>query len=78
MEKLAPFLTQQSTMNYLTKKKNLLKLPGCHDDNKHVLFPDHSPEITVGLFQWSYTVQQESQSTDMTSVQSEIIIVILL
>lgn len=33
--------------------RNLLKLPGCHDDNEHVLFPHHSPEVTVGLFQWS-------------------------
>lgn len=50
-----------------------LKLPGCHDDNKHILFPDHSPEITIGPFQWSYTIEQESKSIFMTSVQSEII-----
>lgn len=39
---------------FLQKKR--LKLPGCHDDNKHILFPDHSPEITVCPFQWSCTV----------------------
>lgn len=62
-EKLAPFY---STIKHEVLKKKTLKLPSCHDYNKHVLFPHHSPEITVGLFQWSYTVQQENQSTYMT------------
>lgn len=27
-----------------------LYLPGCHDDNEHILLPHHSPEVTVGVF----------------------------
>lgn len=43
---------QSTTTNYYIKKTTNQQLysPGCHDYNKHVLFPDHSPEITIRVF----------------------------
>lgn len=43
-------------------------LPCCHDDQKHVLIPDHSPEIPVGPVQWSCDVHGSLQHVSWRQV----------